>query len=312
MLLYLLVGIVAGAPCSRIKPCSNGQTGATVFMGKPASRHLNFLLLAMCAVLAISGEVQAAFAADGAEDSAFDGQKRPPRPVEPVEPPHKPAQQGTRLAVIVGINFFTYGRYAYKTAITMPDGSMLNYSGNQSALGGTLLFGAAVTPPAVLRRLTLGITVNGGGLDAWSHPVIPNGVETPFSQGNLNAQIRRNAALSYGWHPAISPYIEHELGFLLASRVRAGYQYWRQSGAYQGSFPIDQTRSVWADYNIRLLHSAHLIRLSINNHTSLEDDTDTNPSAKKRGPGFLRQAGLLVGTNRTVMVFVGFGPSWNF
>jgi hypothetical protein len=247
--------------------------------------------------------------ASPAEESASGQERRPPRPIEP---PHKPAQPGTRLAITFGLNLFTYGQYGYNTSVTMPDESALSYSGQQSAIGGSLLLGAAVTPPAALRRLTVGFTVNAGGLDSWRHPVIPSGTVTPFSQSNLNAQIQRSAALSYGWRPSVSPYIEHELGFLLASRVRAGYQYWHQSGSYQGSFPLDQSRSTWADYNVRLLHSSHLIRLSINSHTSLDDDADARSTSKKQHPGFLRQAGVLVGTNHTVMVFIGVGPTWSF
>jgi hypothetical protein len=284
-----------------------------VFIGKSASKHPSFTLLRISAVLAVSGLINAAFGGNATEMPGLDDpQTSSPRPIKP---PHKPVQHGTQLALFIGFNFFTYGQYGYNTAITMPNGATLNYSGKQSAPGGTLLVGAAIRPPSALRRFTLGFTLNAGGLNAWSNPVIPSGAQTPFSQGNLNAQLRRSAALRYGWSPAISPYVEHDLGFLSASRIRAGYQYWHQSGSYQGSFPTEPSRSSpSAEYNVRLSHSSHLIRLSINNQMSFEDDDDPTSTATsaKRTFGFVRQAGLLVGTNQTVMVFVGFGPAWSF
>ena len=285
------------------------RIGAAVLAEKSAGRRLDFVVLGICTILTISGTLKAAPMASPTEGPTADEQSRPPRPVEP---PHKPAQGGTRLALIFGLNLFTYGQYGYNTAITMPDGSTLNYTGKQNAPGGSFITGAAITPPAAFRRVTVGFTLNLGGLESWTRSVIPNGTVTPFSQSNLSLQIQRNAATGYGWRPVVSPYIEHELGFLLQSRIRAGYQYWHQTGSYAGSFPVDQTRSAWADYNVRLLHSSHMIRLSINNRTSLEDDTDTRAAPKKRGPGFVRQAGLLVGTNRTVMLFIGLGPDWSF
>ena len=276
-------------------------------MSKPPCRRLKVVVLAICAPLLVSGILQAAGPPSDAQAYPPDEKSRSPRPIEP---PHKPVQAGTRLAVVFGLNLFSYGQYGYNTAVTMPDGSVLNYAGKQSASGGSFLTGAAVTPPGAFRRLTMGATLNLGGLSSWTRSPIPNGVTTPFSQSNLNLQIQRNAIFGYGWRPAISPYIEHELGFLLESRVRAGYQYWHQRGSYSGSFPVSQPGSASADYNVRVLHSSHLIRLSINNHTSLDDDT--SPAYKKRNPGFLRQGGLLIGTNHTVMVFIALGPDWTF
>ena len=278
-------------------------------MDGSVNKRLSFVILGICTTLAASGSLKAGLAASASEVPTPAGQSSSPRPVEP---PHKPVQPGTRFALLFGLNLFTYGQYGYNTAITMPDGSTLHYAGQQNASGGTFLVGAAITPPAALRRLTVGFTLNFGGLQSWTHPVIPSGVATPFSQSNLSSQLQRNEVLGSAWRPTVSPYIEHELGFLLKSRIRAGYQYWRQVGSSQGLFPIDQSRSARADYNVQFLHSSHLMRLSLNNYTSLEDDTDTSSASQKRNPSFVRQAGLLIGTNNTVMVFISLGPAWSF
>jgi hypothetical protein len=193
----------------------------------------------------------------------------------------------------------------------MPDGQALSYSGRQGSSGGTVLLGTSVTPRGALRRMTFGVTWNTGGLESWSHSVIPSGTATPFSQSNLNAQIRRNAAGRSPWQSSISPYVEHELGFLLESKLRIGYQYWRQTGHYRGAFPVDElARSRIGGYDVRFSNSAHMLRLSINSYTSL-DDPDANPNSKRRA-GFVREAGLQIGTHNSVTVFVAVGPSWSF
>jgi hypothetical protein len=53
-----------------------------------------------------------------------------------------------------------------------------------------------------------------------------------------------------------------------------------------------------------------MLRLSINSYTSL-DDPDANPNSKRRA-GFVREAGLQIGTHNSVTVFVAVGPSWSF
>jgi hypothetical protein len=188
---------------------------------------------------------------------------------------------------------------------------VLNYSGRQSSSGGALLFGISLTPRGALRRMTVGATWNMGGLESWSRPVIPRGTDTPFSQANLNAQIRRNAVGRSPWRGSVSPYIEHELGFLLESRVRIGYQYWYQPGSYRGLFPVQQSESSpVAAYNVKLSNSGHMVRLSINSYTSL-DDADNGTAARKRSSGFVRQAGMQIGPNNFT-IFVAVGPSWSF
>lgn len=233
-------------------------------------------------------------------------------PPPPVEPPHKPAQQGTRVTLVVGVNFLLHGQYQYNTTVTMPDSSVFNYSGKQGSSGGTLLFGAAVTPPAAARRMTLGIDLQAGGLEAWAHSVIPSGTATPFSQSSLDSQIRRDLAGRSPWGTVIAPYIEHEVGFFLESRIRLGYQYWRQMGSAGGSFRVENSlRSQLAGYDVHFANSTHLIRVSFNNFTFL-DDTGTGSSHENRKSGFLKQAGLQIGTNKSVMVFVAVGPLWTF
>jgi hypothetical protein len=234
------------------------------------------------------------------------------QPPGPVEPPHKPAQQGTKIALTVGIDFLLHGQYEYTTRVMMPDGSAYNYSGKQGASGGTLLLGAAITPRAALRRMTFGFNLETGGLESWAHSVIPSGTTTPFSQSSLDSQLRRDLAGRSPWSAVVAPYIEHEVGFFLENRVRLGYQYWRQTGSASGSFRVqDNLRSPLAGYDIRFANSAHLIRVSFNNYTSL-DDTDAGSGSTKRKTGFLRQAGLQVGTNKTVTVFLAVGPLWSF
>jgi hypothetical protein len=213
---------------------------------------------------------------------------------------------------VVGVNFLLHGRYNYDTRVTMPDGSVFNYSGKQGASGGTFLLGAAVTPRAALRRITLGVNWEAGGLQSWVHSVIPDGIVTPFSRNSLDLQLRRDLAGRSPWGGAVAPYIEHEVGFFLENRVRLGYQYWRQIGSASGSFRVaDTPRSQFAGYDIRFSNSAHLIRISVNNFTS-QDDANGGSNSTRRLSGLLRQAGLQIGTNKTVTLFVTVGPSWSF
>src|SRR5947209_20573886 len=78
------------------------------------------------------------------------------RPPEPIAPPHKPVQQGFRFAATIGLDFIANGKYRYNTAVTMPDGRALVYSGVQRASGGTLYAGVAATPRGAVRRMKLG------------------------------------------------------------------------------------------------------------------------------------------------------------
>jgi len=76
-----------------------------------------------------------------------------------------------------------------------------------------LSFGGAVTLRGALRRITLGAGITGGGLHSSTRPVIPAGVSTPFSQTNLQNQIRYKYSYAPGWSAARSLYIEHDVGF---------------------------------------------------------------------------------------------------
>ncbi|MFL6447553.1 MAG: hypothetical protein ACJ746_07670 [Bryobacteraceae bacterium] len=235
----------------------------------------------------------------------------PQRAPKPIEPPHKPAQQGFRLAATIGFNFIGNAKYSYNTAVTMPDGTALNYSGTERSSGGTLSLGAAATPGGAFRRFTLGFDLNFGGLDVPGHPVVPPGTATPFSQSNLNSQVAQKLVVGSHWHPFISPYIEHEIGSILQNRVRLGYEYLNTSGSASGVFAVDQSRSTQARYSVRFGQATHMIRLSVHND-SWFDDTEPGKAPPKRRSGIIQQGGVLVGTDGTVMVFVRVGPVWTF
>lgn len=241
-------------------------------------------------------------------DPARAADRRGPKPVKP---PHEVVDEGFRIGVIVGISGQVVpARYSYSTRIDLSGNQQLNYADSQTALGGVVLTDLQLTPPRALRRLTVGVSFGFGGLASWLKAPVPSGVSTPFSQDNLVLAIQRRYIFRTGWHPSISPYIEHELGNLLGNKCRIGYQYWRQSGEYQGSFiPNDGSRAL-AAYDVHLRYSAHLVRFSINNLTRL-DDTQSNGRPRQRY-GLIQQAGLMVGTNRTVTFFLGVGPFWGF
>jgi hypothetical protein len=235
-------------------------------------------------------------------------EQRPPRPIAP---PHKPAQQGFRLTATTGLNFVVNGKYNYDTAVIMPDGSALRYSGNQRASGGTLSLGAAATPGGALRRFTLGFDLNFGGLSVAGHSVVPAGTVTPFLQNNLNTQVARRSLVSSHWRPFVSPYVEHEVGSIFQNRVRLGYQYFNTSALIDGSFPVDQPRSAQASYSVRFSQASHMVRLSVHNDSWL-DDIEPDQAPPKRRTGIVQEGGILVGTDATIVVFVKVGPVWTF
>jgi hypothetical protein len=257
--------------------------------------------LAACGLFAVG------LPATGADPATAEDRREP----KPVKPPLEAVDQGFRMGFIVGISGQVVpARYSYSTRIELPGGQQLNYADTQAALGGFVLAGLQLTPPRALRRFTVGISFGAGGLASWLKAPIPSGVSTQFSQDNLLLAIQRRYIFRSGWHPSISPYIEHELGNFLGNRCRIGYQYWRQSGEYQGTFISNEGSRALAAYDVHLRHSAHLVRFSINNLTEL-DDTQLNGRRTQRY-GLIQQVGLLVGTNQTVTVFLGVGPFWDF
>ena len=193
----------------------------------------------------------------------------------------------------------------------MPDRSVLDYSGTQRASGGALSFGASATPGGALRRFTVGCDLNFGGLNTWAHPVIPPGSVIPFSQSNLNSQVAQESVASSARQPFVSPYIEHELGSILQNRLRLGYQYLKKVESYNRSFAADQSGSIQAQYRVKFSQSSHMVRVSVHNDTWF-DDTGPDQIPPKRRFGFVQQAGVLVGTDGTIMVFAQVGPVWTF
>jgi hypothetical protein len=253
----------------------------------------------------------AAIAMPGSSPAQSTPKEPAQRPPKPIEPPHKPAQQGFRLTLPIGFNLLENGRYRYNTTVTMPDGSVLNYNGAQRVSGGTLSLGAAASPGGPLRRLTIGVDLNFGGLDTWTQAVIPSGSVTPFSRDNLNTQVAERSLSGSPRGPFVSPYIEHELGSLLQNRVRIGYQYFHTTESYSGSFAADQTGSIQAQYKVKFSQASHMIRVSVHNDTWL-DESSSDQVPPKRRFGFMQQAGALIGTDGSIIVFIGAGPAWIF
>jgi hypothetical protein len=233
------------------------------------------------------------------------------RPRE-VKPPRTPSEQGFQTALLFGINILPHATYGYNTRIILPDGQQLQYAGSQSAPGVTVFAGGSVTFPGALRRVTAGIHFNAGGLSSASKPVIPKDTPTPFSKQNLQNAVQNQHASGTGWNAGFSPYVEHEIWRLSEMRLRAGYQYWKQTGAYQGTFSPNQI-SV-GGYGVELKHSSHMIRVSLNHSLYFNDSnglTDTFQHAVRKS-GLIRQIGVTAGTHKTIMLFFAIGPIWQF
>lgn len=231
----------------------------------------------------------------------------------PVSPPHKPVEDRLRLMLVLGLNSMSWASYSYSTSVTTASGELLQYSGTQVSPGGTLIIGAAITPPGALRRWTLGLNLNLGGLESWARPVVPSGIATPFSQEDLIFQIERKYGYRAGWAPAFSPYIEHDVAALLGRKLRLGYAYWTQRGEYKGSFVANPVTGAPGAYDVHLNYSSHLVRVSLNHYEFLDSDTTVGGSQDRGNKmGLLEQVGVSAGTHRTVMIFVGIGPFWRF
>jgi hypothetical protein len=227
------------------------------------------------------------------------------RPRE-VKPPRKPLEQGFQTALLFGINILPHATYGYNTSIILPNGQQLQYAGSQGAPGVTVFAGGSLTFPGVLRRVTIGAHLNAGGLNSATRPVIPEGTPTPFSKQNLQNALQSQHPSGTGWHVGFSPYVEHEIWRFSEMRLRGGYQYWRQTGAYQGTFSPNQIGV--AGYDVQMKHSSHLIRVSLNHSLST---TDTSQHLVRKS-GLIRLVGVTVGTHKTIMVFFAIGPIWEF
>ncbi|MCU1261506.1 MAG: hypothetical protein JWO80_4391 [Bryobacterales bacterium] len=216
------------------------------------------------------------------------------------------------MALLVGIDVLAWAGYSYDTHVSLPDGQQLQYRGTAGAPGVALSGGGAVTLPGAWRRITVGVSINAGGLNSSKRSVIPAGVATPFSKVNLQNQIRSKYSYAPGWTSALSLYVDHDLAFLRENRVRVGYQYWRQTGSYTGTFePTDKSRAL-AGYDVRLASQSHLLRVSMNNYASLDDSdiNTTTPNRPRRKTGMIWQFGVAAGTHRTIVIFAAIGPCW--
>lgn len=300
-------------------------------MNNSLSKQMEWLLLELCLTIAVAAplkaleaesEVDASVAeenestasasaiAEAGQTSSAD-QKEPP----PLKPSKEPGSQGLRVAFIFGMNLFAWGGYSYNTRVTMPNGEQLQYRGTEGSSGASLFLDTAVNLPSAFRRITIGACIGSGGINTRQQRLVPEGVATPFSQRNLQADIQ--SRLLSGWSSVISPHIEHDIGFLGGSRVRAGYQYWKQSGGYSGNFYPFNNNRITASYDVGLNYSAHLVRLSVSHYLDLNDpDNDPNrpgqPRQSSRKSGMIRQWGVMIGTNRTIVIFAGIGPFWEF
>jgi hypothetical protein len=210
---------------------------------------------------------------------------------------------------MVGLALIGTGKYSYSTTGLTQNGSALNYSGTHRAAGATPFAGSAITPPGALRRLTLGFDLHVGGLEVWRHSVINGGSSS--LQNNLNALIAQNSLIRPPWRPFVSPYIEHDLGSIFQNKVHLGYERWQTAGSYQGSVAASPLGSAPVGYNVRFSQASHLIRLSVNNDV-WSDATETNHLPPKRRLGIVRQGGVLIGTDGTIIAFITVGPVWTF
>jgi hypothetical protein len=249
-------------------------------------------------------EADAQGAASVSEESNASDPKNPP----PVKPSREARSRGLELSLFIGLGVMASASYAYDTRVSLPGTDQLQYSGVQRSPGVALFAGGALTLPGAFRRITVGAGINVGGPDSNHHPVIPNGVSTPFLKQNLYFDIQTRRSNWPGWSMVFSPFLEHDIGFFHGSRLRAGYQYWNQLGSLSGSFaPADG--SSMAKYNVRLSLRSHLFRLTVNDYVALEDDGETLHRPKRRA-GMIQQWGIMVGTHQSIVVFVALGPFW--
>jgi hypothetical protein len=225
-----------------------------------------------------------------------------------VKPPRDARSRGSELSFLVGLGGLPTGSYEYDTRVTLPGTGKFQYSGRQRAPGFVFFGSGAFTLPRRLRRITVAATINLGGLAWASRPVIPSSVSPPFSKESLYSDIQGRYSSRPGWGIALSSFVEHDIGFFHEKRVRAGYQFWNQSGSYTGSFAATGSGDP-ANYNGRLSLRSHLLRVSVNEYVDLQDDTERSGRAKRRS-GMIQQWGFMLGSHQTIMLFVATGPFW--
>jgi hypothetical protein len=224
-----------------------------------------------------------------------------------VKPPREARSRGSELSFLVGIAGLPTGSYGYDTRVTLPDAEKLQYSGRQRAPGFAVFGGGAFTLPQRFRRITVAAAISLAGLDWANRPVIPSDVSPPFSKENLYSDIQSRYSMRPGWRAALSSFIEHDIGFFHEWRVRAGFQYWNQSGSYTGSFATGNGNQ--ANYNGTLRLGSHFVRVSANEYVDLQNDPEGSRRARRRS-GMIQQWGFLLGSHQTIMLFVATGPFW--
>ena len=277
------------------------------FPGKQAGLFLVALSMRLLAAPAMNSpqrsEAEAQQSASVSEGSAVPEPKNP----RPVKPSREARTRGSELSLLIGLSVMPTAGYAYDTRVSLPGVTPLRYSGRQRSLGLGLFAGGAFTLPGSLRRITLGASVNPGG-PVLRYRVIPDGVSTPFSKQSLYSDIQARYTFRPGWRAAFSPFVEHDVGFFHGSRVKAGYQYWDQVGAYTGSFVSTDGKST-INYNVRLNLRSHFFCISMNDYVVSQDDTGP-PQRSKRQSGMIQQWGITIGTRQTIVVFAALGCFW--
>lgn len=277
------------------------------FPGKQAGLFLVALSMRPLAAPAMNSpqrsEAEAQRSASVSEESAVPEPKNP----RPAKPSREARTRGSDLSLLIGFSVLPSASYPYDTRVSLPGVTPLRYSGRQRSLALGLFAGGAFTLPGSLRRISLGAFVNPGG-PVLRYRVIPDGVSTPFSKQSLYSDIQVRYSFRPGWGVAYSPFIEHDVGFLHGNRVRAGYQYWDQVGAYTGSFVSTDGRST-INYNVRLNLRSHFFRISVNDYVASQDDA-AMPQRTKRRSGMIQQWGITTGTHQTIMVFAAIGRFW--
>jgi hypothetical protein len=224
-----------------------------------------------------------------------------------VKPPIEPHSRGSELYFLVGLSGML-ASYAYDTRLSLSGGEELRYSGTRRAPGLALFVSSAFTLPGRLRRMTVAATISAGQLDSANRPVIPSDASPPFAKQSLYSAISDRYSGRLAWGAAFSPFVEHDIGFFHENRVRAGYQYWEQSGSYKGSFAASGN-GYHGDYSVRLNLRSHFFRISVNDYGDLSDDPEPAQRATRRF-GLVQQWGFMLGSHRTVMLFVAMGPFW--